>query len=311
MMKIVVLDGYALNPGDLSWGPLEALGACSVHDRTPPSSVSDRIGDAEIVLTNKTVLSHALIASKPNLRYIGVLATGCNVVDLQAAAEHGVVVANVPEYSTPSVAQHTFALLLELCQQVGLHAGAVRAGEWSRSVDFSFRKSPLVELTGKTMGIIGRGRIGTAVGRIAEAFGMRVMYASSRDLQSQELDTLFRAADVISLHCPLTAANARMIGREALSCMKPGVLLLNTARGGLIDDEAVAEALTSGHLGGFGADVLTTEPPDADNPLLTAPNSIITPHVAWAPFEARARLMAIAVGNVRAFLDGSPVNRVN
>ena len=310
-MKIVVLDGYALNPGDLSWEALETLGSCVVHDRTHPSEVAGRIGDAEIVLTNKTVLSRALIASKPNLRYIGVLATGCNVVDLQAAADHGVVVTNVPEYSTPSVAQHTFALLLELCQQVGLHAGAVRAGEWSRSADFSFRKTPLVELTGKTLGIIGRGRIGTAVGRIGEAFGMRVLYASSRDLQSPELAELYRKADVITLHCPLTAANTRMIGREALASVKPGALLINTARGGLIDDAAVAEALASGRLGGFGADVLTTEPPDAGNPLLTAPNAIITPHVAWAPYEARVRLMDIAVGNVKAFLEGNPVNRVN
>ena len=310
-MKIVVLDGFALNPGDLSWDGLESLGACTVYDRTPPAATAERIGDADIILTNKTVISPELLAAKPNLRYVGVLATGYNVVDVRAAAAHGVVVTNVPEYSTPSVAQHVFALLLELCQQVGRHAAAVRAGEWSRSPDFTFRKTPLVELTGKTMGIVGRGRIGMAVGHIAEAFGMRVLCASSRDLHSPELVALYRAADVISLHCPLTDANARMIGADALSCMKPGALLINTARGGLIDDAAVAEALVSGRLGGFGADVLTTEPPDAANPLLTAPNTIITPHIAWAPLEARRRLMDIAVANVRAFLAGNPVNRVN
>ncbi len=310
-MKIVVLDGYVLNPGDLSWSGLEELGSVTVHDRTPSDLIAERIGDAEAILTNKTPITRAIMAQKPALRYIGVLATGYNIVDTAAAREFGIVVTNVPAYSTPSVVQHVFALLLELCGRTGQHTEAVRNGEWAQSIDFSFRLHSLMELSGKTLGIIGMGKIGTSVAKVAEAFDMKVITASSRDLASPALASLYRDSDIITLHCPLTDANAGMIDRKAIAQMKDGVLLINTARGGLLNDRDVVDALVSGKIGGLGADVLTTEPPEADNPLLHAPNTFITPHVAWAPFEARTRLMQIAVGNVRAFRDGKPINQVN
>ncbi len=315
-MNIVVLDGYALNPGDMRWSELEELGPCTVHDRTAPDRVFDRAKDAEIILTNKTVLDADTIASLPKLKYIGVLATGYNVVDVSAARKHGIPVANVPAYSTPSVAQMTFALLLELTGHVGHHAQTVRSGRWSKSPDFCYWDYPLIELAGLSMGLIGFGRIGRAAAELAGAFGMNVM-AYSPSLKSSDcegrtdLHTLLSSSDVVSLHCPLTADNQGMINAESLALMKSTAFLINTARGPLVDEQALADALNAGRLAGAGLDVLSAEPPDEDNPLLSAKNCLITPHVAWATGAARARLMDIAVANVRAFLAGNPQNVVN
>jgi glycerate dehydrogenase len=304
------LDGYAANPGDVSWEGLKSLGEFTVYDRTPGHLIRERIGEAEIILTNKTPVTRETMALKPQLRYIGVLATGYNVVDMAAANEFGIVVANVPNYSTPSVAQHVFALLLELCSHAGAHSQAVEKGDWVNSIDFCFWHHPLKELCGKTLGIIGFGRIGKSVAKIAEAFGMNVITASSRDLDTPELDALYRNSDVISLHCPLTDKNAGMIESHAISKMKDGAFLINTARGGLLNEADVADALHSGKLGAVAADVLSTEPPKAENPLLAAPRCVITPHIAWATIEARRRLVQIATDNVSAFLNGSPKNTV-
>ena len=309
-MKIVVLDGYAANPGDISWEGLKSLGDFTVHDRTPGHLIAERVDDAEIILTNKTPVTREMMALKPRLRYVGVLATGYNVVDTAAASELGIIVTNVPDYSTPSVAQHVFALLLELCSHVGAHSQAVKKGDWVNSIDFCFWQHPLKELCGKTLGIIGMGRIGKSVAKIAGAFGMKVISASSRNLETPELEALYRNSDVISLHCPLTGKNAGMIDRHAISKMKEGVFLINTARGGLLNEADVAEALHSGKLGAAAVDVLSTEPPKAENPLLSAPRCIITPHIAWASLEARRRLMQIATENVSAFLKGNPINAV-
>lgn len=309
-MKIVVLDGYAANPGDISWKGLEALGDFTVHDRTPINLILDRIGDAEIILTNKTPVIRETMTHKPQLRYIGVLATGYNVVDIAAAKEFGITVANVPDYGTPAVAQHVFALLLELCNHVGAHSYAVRSGDWVKSIDFCFWHHPLKELSGKTLGIIGMGRIGKSVALIAKAFGMNVIAASSRDPGAPELEALYRNSDVVSLHCPLTEQNAGMINRDAISKMIDGAFLINTARGGLLNEADVAEALHAGKLGAVAVDVLSVEPPKMENPLLGAPRCIITPHIAWASIEARRRLMQIATDNVSAFLDGNPANTV-
>jgi glycerate dehydrogenase len=308
--RIVVLDGHTLNPGDLSWSALEALGDCTIHAHTPAAEIVTRAAGAPIVLTNKTPLSAATLAALPDLRYLGVLATGYNVVDVAAARARGIPVANVPLYGTASVAQHVFALLLELTQQVGRHSASVRAGRWSESRDFCFWETPLLELSGRTLGIVGAGRIGSAVARIAEAFGMKVVFAR-RSGGRDELEQVLRTADVISLHCPLTDDTRHLINATTLGWMKPSVLLINTSRGPLIDEAALAAALHAGQIAGAGLDVLSTEPPPAGNPLFTAPNCIITPHIAWATRAARSRLMGTAIANVAAFLAGKPENVVN
>ena len=310
-MRIVVLDGHTLNPGDNPWDPVARFGELTVFDRTPTARVVERAHDAEVVLTNKTPLDARAIARLAQLRFIGVLATGYDVVDVAAARERGIVVSNVPEYGTESVAQHTFALLLELCNRVAVHAAAVQAGEWSRSPDFSFWKAPLVELHGRTMGIVGSGRIGRRVADIASAFGMRIITASTRARDRDALVDLFRKADVVSLHCPLTPDNQRFVDRDLLRIMKPSAYLLNTARGGLVDETALCAALEAGELAGAALDVVSSEPIDPANPLLGAPNLIITPHVAWASLAARRRLMETSARNLEAFLGGSPINRVD
>ena len=317
-MNIVVLDGYTLNPGDLSWDALKQLGLCTIHERTPPGLVLERARQAEAILTNKVVLNRETIFALPRLKYIGVLATGYNVVDAAAAKERGIPVANVPDYGTPSVAQHTFALLLELTQRTGHHAQTVRDGRWAASADFCYWDSPLVELHGLTFGVIGFGKIGQAVARLAEAFGMKVLVHSRRrpaDLPAScewvELDALLARSDVVSLHCPLTPETKQFINAERLALMKPTAFLLNTSRGPLLDESAVAVALNASRIAGAGLDVLSVEPPPADHPLLTAKNCLITPHIAWASRAARARLMDIAVENIRAFATGTPRHVVN
>jgi glycerate dehydrogenase len=317
-MQIIVLDGYTLNPGDLSWAPLEAIGPTVIYDRTPPELVVERAAAAAIVLTNKTVISREHIRQLPQLKYIGVMATGHNIVDVEAAKERGIPVTNVPTYSTLSVAQLALAHLLNLTLHVGQHAASVAAGKWSRSIDFCYWEYPLIELAGLTMGIVGFGRIGRATARLAQAMEMRVV-ASDPAPPSQlpdgvklvELDELFSQSDVVSLHCPLTPQTERLVNRARLALMKPTAFLINTSRGGLIDEPALAEALRSGGLAGAGLDVLSVEPPPHDHPLLTAPNCYITPHIAWATAAARKRLLAAVVENVQAFLAGRPQNVVN
>lgn len=317
-MKLVVLDGYALNPGDLSWSCLERFGSVTVYDRTPDAEIIPRIGDAEIVLLNKTPITAATIAACPSVRLICVLATGYNVVDCAAARAHGISVCNVPGYATEEVAQFTFALLLELCHHVGLHSDAVHAGKWESCPDFCFFDTPQRSLRGKTMGIIGFGAIGRATGRIARAMGMRVLaYNRSRCPEGEaiaqyvDLDTLLAESDVISLHCPLTPETTRIIHAGTIAKMKDGALLINTARGAVLDDAAVAAALTSGKLGGAALDVLTEEPPRSGSPLLTAPNCIITPHIAWTAAACRQRILDCTVQSIVAFENGHPVNTVN
>ncbi len=314
--KIVVLDGHTLNPGDLSWEGLAALGDCTVHERTGPDQIVERARDAQIILTNKVVLDREVIAQLPELRYIGVLATGFNVVDGTAARERGIPVTNVPNYSTRSVAQLTFALLLELTLHVGHHAATVREGRWTANQDFCYWDYPLIELESLQLGVIGWGRIGRAVGEVARALGMRVwaydpLLTDAGDVELTDLASLLRGSDVVTLHCPLTSENAGLINAERLGWMKPTAFLLNTARGPLIDAGALADALNSGRLAGAGMDVLAVEPPPADNPLLQAKNCLITPHIAWATRAARGRLMEIVIANIRAFLDGNPQNVVN
>jgi glycerate dehydrogenase len=317
-MNIVVLDGFTLNPGDLSWDSLHQLGRATVHDRTPSELIVERSRDAAIILTNKTVLTRETIQALPGLKYIGVLATGYNVVDIAAAKECHIPVTNVPGYGTQSVAQFTFALLLELAHRVGHHADTVRAGRWTRSPDFCYWDFPLVELHGQTFGVIGFGQIGRAVAKLAEAFGMNVLvHSRSRpaDLPAHyrfvSLEGLLAESDVVSLHCPLTPENKGFINAARLALMKPSAFLLNTSRGPLLDERAVANALNENRLAGAAVDVLSTEPPPADNPLLKAKNCLVTPHIAWATRAARARLMDVAVENVRAFLKGKPQNVVN
>jgi glycerate dehydrogenase len=316
-VKIVVLDGYTLNPGDLSWDALEALGRCAFYDRTPADEVVGRARGADVVLTNKVPLGRDAIAELPDLTYIGVLATGYNIVDVEVAAEHGIPVTNVPEYGTRSVAQMTFALLLELAQHVGHHARTVRDGRWCASEDFCYWDHPLVELAGLTMGIVGFGRIGRAVAELARAFGMGVLandIAVPKDAAGVEfvdLDALFSRSDVVSLHCPLTPDNEGLVNAERLNQMKESAFLINTSRGQLVNERDLAEALNSGRVAGAGLDVLAVEPPSAGNPLLAARNCIITPHVAWATRAARQRLLSAVVENVRAFLEGTPRNVVN
>jgi len=317
-MKIVVLDGYTLNPGDLSWEGLEKLGELIVFDRTDASLTVERCKDAEIVITNKTVISSEIISSLPKLKYVGVLATGFNVVDTYAASERGVVVTNVPAYSTDSVAQLTFALLLELLMNVSVHNSSVKNGEWTNSKDFSYSKSQLIELRGLTLGIIGFGRIGKAVAKIANAFGMRVIAKNRSRIHIENsfvkevgLEEIISDSDVISIHTPLTDENKEFVDNDFLSKMKSSAYLINTGRGGLINEKDLADALNSNKIAGAGLDVLSTEPPLKDNPLLTARNCIITPHIAWATVAARKRLMEIATKNVAAFLGGSPQNVVS
>ena len=316
-MNIVVLDGFTLNPGDLSWEELEALAPSTIYHRTPPAETARRAADADILLTNKTELTAGLLQNLPRLKYIGVLATGTNVVDLAAARARGVPVTNVPTYGTKSVAQMTFALLLELAQHVGHHAATVREGRWTQNPDWCYWDYPLVELEGLTLGVVGFGRIGRAVGELGVAFGMKVLACDTitgpapPSVQFVDMETLLRESDVVSLHCPLTPQTAKLVDARRLSLMKPGAFLLNTSRGPLVDEAALAEALNSGRIAGAALDVLAKEPPPADNPLLTAKNCIITPHMAWGTRAARARLMKIAVENVRAFLQGKPKNVVN
>lgn len=318
-MKIVVLDGYTLNPGDLSWDSLKELGDTVVYERTPADRTVERIADAEIVITNKTVIDRDVLDSCPSLRYVGVLATGYNVVDVEAARERRIPVTNVPSYGTSAVGQFAIALLLEICHNIGLHGRSVREGEWAKSPDFCYWKQPLIELDGKTMGIIGFGRIGRKTGQIAQALGMRVLAAGSRRVPEREsetmryveLDELLAQSDVISLHCPLSEKTRGIINRDSIAQMKDGVIIINTSRGPLIVEEDLAQALNSGKVYAAGLDVVSVEPVHSDNPLLSARNCIITPHIAWAPKEARERLLEIAVGNVRSFCAGSPVNVVN
>lgn len=311
-MKIVVLDGHTENPGDLSWAELEKLGELTVYDFSEPAEAAERMADAEIVLTNKTVITREMIESHPHLRMIGVLATGFNVVDTVAAAERHIPVCNVPSYATDAVAQYTFALLLELCHRVGAHNQAVQEGRWTQGREFCFWDYPQIELSGKTMGLIGYGRIGKAVERIARAFDMTVLHTTPSGREgSVSLDDVLRQSDVISLHCPLTKENRHLISHETIAKMKPGVLLINTGRGPLVDEAALREALLNGHVAGAAMDVTEQEPIPADSPLLGLDNCLITPHIAWAAKEARQRLMNTVVENVRAFLQGSPVNVVN
>lgn len=318
-MKIVVLDGYTLNPGDLTWEGLEQLGELTVYDRTPQTQIVERIGDAEAVFTNKTPLTRATLQQVPRVKYIGVLATGYNIVDTSAAKELGIAVANIPTYGTAAVAQFVFALLLELCHHVGAHDAAVKKGDWAVCADFCFWDYPLMELAGKTMGLIGFGRIGQATAQIARALGMKVAAydigpnpaLEGEGLQYASLDELLTVSDVISLHCPLLDSTKGIINRNTIARMKDGVIIINTSRGPLVVEEDLAEALNKGKVLAAAVDVVSAEPIKDDNPLLKAKNCLITPHIAWAPKESRARLMNIAVENLRAFVAGSPVNLVD
>lgn len=317
-MKIVVLDGYGVNPGDLSWQALEDLGDLAVFERTSACDVVSRAEEADIVLTNKTRMSADIINKLPHLKYIGVLATGYNIVDVEAAAKKGVVVTNVPAYSTNSVVQMTFAQILNITNRVAHYAKASREGKWSECRDFCYWDTPLNELAGKTLGIVGLGNIGYRVACVARDFGMDVFAYTSRNsadlpdgIQKTTFEGLLGISDVLTLHCPLNASTRGMINKDTLSKMKKGSILINTGRGPLVDERDVAEALKSGQLGGYGADVMCKEPPEKDNPLFYAPNAYITPHISWATFEARTRLMDIAVTNVRAFVEGHPVNVVS
>jgi glycerate dehydrogenase len=316
--KIVILDGYTLNPGDLSWKGLEALGQCTVYDRTGPVEILSRAEGAEIVLTNKTVLSSDIIGQLRSLKCIGVLATGYNIVDVEAASDRGVIVTNVPAYSTWSVAQLAFAHLLNLTHQVGHHAETVRNGRWTSNPDFCYWDTPLIELAGLTMGILGFGRIGQTTAKLALTFGMKVVaYDIAQPASMPEgcefvgLEDVFRRSDVVSLHCPLTAQTERIVNKQRLSLMKKTAFLINTSRGPLVDEQALAEALNNGRIAGAGVDVLSSEPPVKDNPLLKAKNCFITPHIAWATRSARERLLKVVVDNVAAFLAGEPRNVVN
>ena len=310
-MRIIVLDGFAANPGDIRWDELKALGDVTVYDRTPENEILSRAEGAEAILTNKCPLRAETIQKLPSLQYIGVLATGYNIVDTAFAKERGIVVTNIPAYSTESVAQHVFALILEIAVHAGAHSAACLSGKWASSRDFCFWDYPLTEICGKTLGIIGYGAIGKRVGAIAEAFGLRVIPYSPSMGKSENLDRIIEESDIISLNCPLKADNAGMIREKTIARMKTGVWIVNTARGGLVVESDVAEALKSGKIGAFAADVVAHEPINADSPLLSAPNVILTPHIAWAPYEARVRLMNIAVQNLRSFMDGNVIHQVN
>jgi glycerate dehydrogenase len=317
-MKLVYTDAYTLNPGDLDWAPIEALGDVTLYDRTSPEQLLDRIKDAELVLVNKVRINRETLDQLPKLRYIGVTATGYDIIDLDAAREKGIVVTNVRGYSSDSVAQLTFALLLELTLHVGRHSTSVHEGDWVASPDFSYSKSPLVELAGKTMGLVGYGDIGRSVAAIAKAFGMNVLVNrrhpkpdATDDTQYVDQETLFSKSDIVSLHCPATPDTIGFVNQKLLSLMKPSAYLINTSRGNLINEADLASALNNEKLAGAGLDVLAAEPPKAGNPLLTAKNCVITPHIAWASREARLRLMHLVADNVRSFLDNKPQNVVN
>lgn len=323
-MKIVVLDGYTLNPGDLSWEPMEQLGDLRVYDRTSydhsgDGLIVDRAKNAEILLVNKTPVSKEVMAKMPNLKYIGVLATGYNIVDTEAATKKGILVTNIPTYGTDSVSQMAIALLLEMCHHVGAHNDSVQKGEWASNPDWCYWKYPLIELAGKAMGIIGYGKIGQRTGEIAQALGMKVIAYDKHqnkalendNMKYVELSDLFAEADVIALHCPLFDSTEGIINRDSIAKMKDGVMIINNSRGPLIVEEDLKEALNSGKVAAAAVDVVMTEPIKPDNPLLTAKNCIITPHISWAPREARQRLMDIAVDNLKKFLEGNPVNVVN
>ena len=317
-MKIVILDGYTENPGDLSWDPLKSLGDLTIHERTPKEQTVERIGNAEIIITNKTILDADVINKCPSIKYIGVLATGYNVVDIDAAKAKGIPVTNIPAYGTNAVAQFTIGLLLEVCHNIGHHSQAVKAGKWEVNPDFCFWDFPLIELADKTMGIIGFGRIGQAVGRIAKALGMTIIaYDENATAEGKaiaeyvSLDDIYKKSDVISLHCPLFPATEGMINKGSIAKMKDGVIILNSSRGPLIVEQDLADALNSGKIHAAGVDVVSVEPIKSDNPLLKAKNCFITPHIAWAPKEARQRLMDIAIANVKGFVEGKPQNVVN
>lgn len=317
-MKIVILDGYTENPGDLSWEGFERLGELTVYDRTPAGEIVKRIGDADAVITNKTPVSRETLDACPNVKYIGVLATGYNVIDVAAAKERGIPVCNIPSYGTDAVGQFAIALLLEICHHVAHHDQAVHEGRWEQNDDWCFWDFPLIELAGKTMGIIGFGRIGQATGRIAKALGMRVIandeYPNDSGKAIAEYvtrDELLAQSDVIALHCPLFPSTQGIVNKENIAKMKDGVIILNNSRGPLIVEQDLADALNSGKVYAAGLDVVSSEPISADNPLLHAKNCIITPHISWAPKESRQRLMDIAVEDLRAFMDGKPINVVN
>ena len=318
-MDIVILDGYTTNPGDLSWEGIARHGNLKVYDHTPAALTITRAREAEIVISNKTALGAAEINQLPKLRYIGLLSTGYNIVDIDAAKRRGVAVTNIPAYSTSSVAQLVFALLLELCNNAGTHSASVRAGDWARSRDFCYWKFPLMELSGKTMGIVGFGNIGRETSKIAKAFGMDVVACGrsgvdvetvSDGVRLTSLKNVLSSSDIVSLHCPLFSETAELINSETIALMKHGALLINTARGGVLNESDVAGALADGRLGGAGLDVLSTEPPRTDNPLLSAPNCVITPHIAWATREARTRLIHVLEQNLASFLSGTPQNLV-
>ncbi len=319
-MKIVILDGYTENPGDLSWEGIAALGELTVYDRTPAELVVERIGAAEIIYTNKTVISEEILEQCPNLKFIGVLATGYNVIDVKAAKRRGIVVSNIPAYGTEAVSQFTIALLLELCHHIGAHSDSVKRGDWTSCKDFCYWNYPLIELAGKTIGIIGFGKIGRGTAKIAQALGMEVLAYNPSPVAKEYLEgrarqvsfeELLEGSDVISLHCPLLPETQGIINKDTINRMKDGVLIINDSRGPLIVEEDLRDALISGKVAGAAVDVVSKEPIAMDNPLLTAPNMIITPHIAWAPKEARQRLMNFAVDNLKAFLMGNPINVVS
>lgn len=317
-MKIVILDGYTLNPGDLDWAPIQALGEVTIYDRSTPEEVLDRGQGARFLLTNKVPLSREMMVQMPNLKYIGVMATGYNHIDLEAASELGITVTNVAGYSTNAVAQHTFALLLSLLNRVETHSELVHDGRWAASKDFTFRETPLLELAGKTLGLVGVGGIGQKVAEIGKAFGMEVIayrrnpHKTTDDfIQMVSLDDVFGASDVVSLHLPLSAETDQMVNARLLGLMKPTAYLINTARGGLIQEDALADALERGQIAGAGLDVLSTEPPAEDHPLIGARNCVITPHIAWSLKEARTRLVDLIAENILAYRRGEPLNKVN
>ena len=317
-MKIIILDAYTSNPGDLSWDKFEALGDFTAYDYTAPEQTAERMADADAVITNKTVITREAIEGAKNLKYIGVLATGFNIVDVECAKEKNIPVCNVPTYSTAAVAQLTFALITEIYNQIGVHSAAVHAGEWTVSRDFSFCKTPLICLEGKTIGIIGFGKIGSAVAKLAEAYGMNILCYVPRAKPQPEiknfrfvsLDELLESSDIVSLHCPLTPETKGMVNEEFIGKMKKSAVLINTSRGAAIDEKALAAALKSGRLYAAGVDVLSTEPPKADNPLLECENCFITPHIAWAGFETRVKLIDIVYENLKSFIDGKVINNV-
>ncbi len=314
-MKITVLDGYTENPGDLSWDWLEKLGECTIYDRTPAELIAERTKDCDIVITNKTPLRKELLETLENLKYVGLLSTGYNIVNWEYCKEKGIPVCNIPSYSTSAVAQLVFALILEITNSVGIHSESVHSGEWSACKDFCYWKTPLTELSGKTLGIIGFGKIGKAVAAIAQAFGMKVIASTNHpepleNIEFLSKDELLSKSDFVSLHCPLTSLTESMVNEDFLSKMKPSAILINTSRGQVVDENALADALRNGTIAGAGLDVLSVEPPKADNPLFGLKNCFITPHIAWAGFETRERLMKICRENVEAFLDGKPQNIV-